>query len=57
MRFNYAEGFDYLAATLGKIQVMPTNGKDLWEAVERKMATNRSRKWTIGKGNYQHVEE
>lgn len=57
MRFDYAEGFDYLAATLGKIQVMPTNGKDLWEAVEHKMQINRNRKWSIGKGNYQHVGE
>ena len=57
MRFDYAEGFDYLAATLGRIQVMPTNGKDLWEAVERKMATNRQRKWSISKGIYQHISE
>jgi hypothetical protein len=57
MRFDYAEGFDYLTATLGKIQVMPTNGKDLWEAVERKMAKNRQRKWTIGNGQYQHITE
>lgn len=57
MRFDYAEGFNYLASTLGRIQVMPTNGKDLWEAVERKMAINRNRKWGKQGNSYQHIEE
>ena len=57
MRFDYAEGFDYLANTLGKIQVMPTNGKDLWGAVERKMAINRNRKWNKIGNKFQHKEE
>ena len=57
MRFNYAEGFDYLASTLGRIQVMPTNGKDLWEAVEHKMQINRNRKWGKQGNSYQHIEE
>jgi hypothetical protein len=26
-------------------------------AVNKKMQINRNRKWTIGKGNYQHIEE
>lgn len=27
------------------------------EAIDKKMAINRKRKWGIGKGNYQHIEE
>lgn len=27
------------------------------EAVQQKMQINRKRKWSIGKGNYQHVDE
>lgn len=57
MRFDYVEGFNYLAATLGRIQVMPTNGKDLWGAVERKMAVNRQRKWNKIGNKFQHKEE
>jgi hypothetical protein len=30
---------------------------DLETAINNKMQTNRKRKWTIGKGNYQHIEE
>lgn len=30
---------------------------ELKEAVDKKMAINRKRKWGIGKGNYQHIEE
>lgn len=57
MRFDYAEGFNYLASTLGRIQVMPTNGKDLWGAVERKMAINRNRKWNKIGNTFQHISE
>lgn len=57
MRFDYTTGFDYLTYTLGKIQVMPTNGKDLWGAVERKMEINRKRKWNKVGNKFQHVEE
>lgn len=55
MRFDYAEGFDYLAATLCKISVMAFNGTDLWRAVEKKMAKNRKRVFIhSGQGHYQH---
>lgn len=57
MRFDYALGFHYLASTLGRIQVMATNGKDLWGAVERKMQINRQRKWEKQGNTYQHIEE
>lgn len=57
MRFDYALGFHYLASTLGRIQVMATNGKDLWKAVERKMAINRKRKWNKVGNTFQHIEE
>ena len=30
---------------------------DVIEAVKEKMVINRNRKWSVGKGNYQHVEE
>lgn len=30
---------------------------DLETAINNKMAINRQRKWTIGKGNFQHIEE
>ena len=30
---------------------------ELEEMVDKKMAINRQRKWSIGKGNYQHVGE
>ncbi len=32
--------------------------KEMFEnAIQNKMAINRKRKWSIGKGNYQHIEE
>jgi hypothetical protein len=30
---------------------------DVASAVQEKMKINRNRKWSIGKGNYQHIEE
>lgn len=57
MRFDYANGFNYLSVTLGKLYFTPFDGEQLWNAVEKKMQINRQRKWGIGKGNYQHIEE
>ena len=57
MRFDYAKGFNYLSVTLAKLYVTPLDGEQLWSAVENKMAINRIRKWSVGKGNYQHIEE
>lgn len=57
MRFNYGLGFDFLARTLQHMINVDYIGQVLWEAVERKMQINRKRKWTIGKGNFQHIEE
>lgn len=31
--------------------------KELEEAINKKQSINRQRKWTIGKGNFQHVGE
>lgn len=57
MRFSYKLGFDYLARTLQYMINADYVGQVLWEAVELKMQTNRNRKWSIGKGNYQHISE
>lgn len=57
MRFDYAKGFNYLSVTLGKLYVTPLDGEKLWGAIEEKMKINRQRKWCIGNGNFQHIEE
>jgi hypothetical protein len=33
------------------------SGDELPSYINKKMEINRKRKWTIGKGNYQHVED
>ena len=57
MRFDFKTGFHYLAETFKLLAITKYSGEELWNAVEKKMTTNRSRKWTVGKGNFQHVEE
>ena len=57
MRFNYGWGFDFLGRTLEHMRNVDYVGNALWEAVEQKMAINRKRKWSVGKGNYQHISE
>lgn len=57
MRFHYGWGLDFLARTLQYMINADYVGTMLWEAVEYKMQINRKRKWGIGKGNYQHIEE
>ena len=57
MRFDFKTGFHYLAETFKLMATTKYSGEELWNAVENKMTTNRSRKWTIGKGNFQHITE
>ena len=57
MRFDYAKGFNYLAATMDKLCVTPLDGEELWGAIENKMQINRNRKWDKGNGSYQHIPE
>ena len=57
MRFNYGRGFDFLSKTLQYMIDADYVGTMLWEEVEEKMQINRKRKWSVGKGNYQHVGE
>ncbi|MEE1030406.1 MAG: hypothetical protein UIC65_05275 [Alphaproteobacteria bacterium] len=57
MRFDFKTGFHYLAETFKLLAVTKYSGEELWNAVEKKMTINKNRVWTIGKGNYQHIEE
>ena len=55
MRFDFKTGFHYLAETFKLLAVTKYSGEELWNAVEKKMTINRSRKWIVGKGNFQHI--
>lgn len=57
MRFDFKTGFHYLAETFKLLAITKYSGEELWNAVEKKMTTNRSRKWIVGKGNFQHISE
>lgn len=54
-RFDIKEGMFYIADVMDWASecCMPS----LMDAVQEKMKINRQRKWTIGKGNYQHIPE
>lgn len=56
-RFNNVEAIKAFSFVVGYL----LNDKELTQmfniAIDKKMAINRKRKWGIGKGNYQHIEE
>ena len=57
-RFDLLEGLDAFEEVLHWINNCSCfEVPDVMEAVQEKMKINRKRKWSKGKGNYQHVEE
>lgn len=56
-RFSFEDMLDLFQRVSYELSRTLYTGKELEKAIAKKMAINRKRKWTIGKGNYQHVEE
>lgn len=54
-RFSLEKGLYYIADAYAAATEIGTD--ELFGAVQEKMQINRQRKWGIGKGNYQHIEE
>lgn len=55
MRFDFKIGFHYLAETFKLLAATKYSGEELWNAVEKKMTINKNRVWSVGKGNFQHI--
>lgn len=57
-RFSFENGLIALhRAAQAELKIYPYAGEELFECIDKKMAINRNRKWSVGKGNYQHIEE
>lgn len=56
-RFSIVKATSYFCLVAFNLMVSKFTEEDLEEAVVQKMAINRQRKWSVGKGNYQHIEE
>lgn len=56
-RFSFLSAMNAFSFVLGYLVGEDEFAKKFLSAVENKMQTNRKRKWSVGKGNYQHIEE
>ena len=56
-RFGVIEAISCFACVAEEGSRSQFAGQQLEEAINNKMAINRKRKWSIGKGNFQHVGE
>jgi hypothetical protein len=56
-RFSFADTIDLFQRISYELSRTLYTGKELEKAIAKKMQINRQRKWGIGKGNFQHIEE
>lgn len=56
-RFSVVKAASYFCLVAFNLMVSKFTEEDLEEAINKKMAINRKRKWSVGKGNFQHITE
>lgn len=56
-RFSLVDAALCFAHIDTELKLSGFSADDLETAINEKMAINRQRKWSIGKGNYQHISE
>ena len=56
-RFSMASAMIGFQEVLHELEKSDFMSAHLEDAINKKMAINRKRKWSVGKGNYQHIEE
>lgn len=56
-RFSVVEAMRCFHYTLDRLYFSKFTPTELEKAINKKMAINRQRKWSVGKGNYQHISE
>lgn len=56
-RFSLIDAALCFAHIDAELKLSGFSADDLETAINKKMQINRKRKWSVGKGNYQHIEE
>lgn len=56
-RFSFLSAMNAFSFVLDYLVGEDEFAKKFLSAVENKMSINRKRKWAVGKGNYQHIDE
>ena len=56
-RFSFADTIELFQRISYELSRTLYTGKELEKAITKKMKINRKRKWSVGKGNYQHISE
>lgn len=56
-RFSVVEAMRCFAYVANRLAYSQFSITELEEAINKKQEKNRTRKWSIGKGNYQHIPE
>ena len=56
-RFDSILALHYFSDCFKILERQAIRNTYIQQAVDKKMQINRKRKWGIGKGNYQHIEE